>query len=184
MYWKFCSEYKLLEMHFFSLFPGKSGQFLRRKYIPKRIGSCGKNLIMAHNVKISSPENLFLGDFVGVGIGAYFTAGGGIYIGNHVGIGPDVKIWSSNHIFKDPFTPWRCQGSELKSVNIGNDVWIAAGAIIKPGVRIGDGAIIGSGVVLSKSVPSYAIVSGNPGRIVGWRLHPDKNIVSVHGVVK
>lgn len=173
IYWKINSEYKIWEMHFMSLFPGRVGQALRRCYIPKRIGSCGKNLIMAHNVKISSPEKLFLGDYVGVGVGAYFTAGGGIYIGNYVGIGPDVKIWSSNHIYKDPHTPWRYQGSELKPVHIGNDVWIAAGSIIKPGISIGDGAIIGAGTVLSKSIPPYAIVSGNPGRVVGWRLQPD-----------
>ena len=124
---------------------------------------------MAENVKIASPDRLQLGSNVGIGIGAYITAGGGVTVGDYVGIGPDVKIWSVNHIYEDPARPWMLQGSEPKEVVIGNDVWIAAGSIVKPGLTIGDGAIIAAGTVLSKSIPPYAIVAGNPGRIVGWR---------------
>jgi len=130
---------------------------------------------MASGVKIASPECLFLGSHVGINIGAYITAGGKVYIGDYVGIGPDVKIWSVNHNYQDPFTPWLKQGSEPQEVHIGDDVWLAAGSIILPGVKIGKGAIISAGTVLSKSIPPYAIVAGNPGRVIGWRLHPKEN---------
>ena len=161
-------------MHFFSLFPGSLGQKLRQLYFSKRLGSCGKHCVIANGVKIASPEKLHLGNNVGIGIGAYITAGGTIKIGNYVGIGPDAKIWSVNHIYKDPNQPWLTQGSESKEVIIEDDVWIGASSIIKPGVKIGRGAIISAGSVVSKSIHPYAIVAGNPGRIVGWRLEPEK----------
>jgi len=168
-YWDALAEYRIWESFLVAWVPGMVGQAIRRAYWPMRLKSCGKNLMMAERVKIASPEHLQLGDNVGMGIGAYITAGGGVTVGNYVGIGPDAKIWSVNHIYKDPTRPWMLQGSESKEVVIGNDVWIMAGSIVKPGVIIGDGAIISAGTVLAKSIPPYAIVAGNPGRIVGWR---------------
>ena len=59
-------------------------------------------------------------------------------------------------------------------LTIGNDVWIGAGAIILSGVSsIGDGAIIGAGTVLHQDVPPYAVVVGNPGRVVRFRFSPE-----------
>lgn len=174
-YWDALNEFRTWWDFFLSVFPGKLGQSLRRRYWAKRLEFCGKDLIMAERVKIASPEKLRLGNNVGIGIGAYITAGGGVTVGNYVGIGPGAKIWSVNHIYENPHTPWLLQGSETKPVVIGNDVWVAAGSIVKPGVTIGDGAIIAAGTVLSKSIPPFAIVAGNPGRIVGWRLRPDEN---------
>ena len=58
-------------------------------------------------------------------------------------------------------------------VVIGNDVWIAEGAVILSGVNIGDGAVIGSQAVVSKDVPPYAVVSGNPARFVNKRFDED-----------
>ncbi|GGE33496.1 streptogramin A acetyl transferase [Agaricicola taiwanensis] len=55
---------------------------------------------------------------------------------------------------------------------IGNDVWIGARATILPGVRIGDGAIIGTEAVVGSDVPPYAIVAGNPGRVLRTRFDP------------
>ena len=53
---------------------------------------------------------------------------------------------------------------------VGNDVWIGYGATIMPGVRIGDGAIIATATVVTKDVPAYAIVGGNPGAILRYRF--------------
>lgn len=56
---------------------------------------------------------------------------------------------------------------------VGNDVWIGARATILPGLRIGDGAVIGTGAMVAKDVPPYAIVAGNPARIVRRRFSDD-----------
>lgn len=53
---------------------------------------------------------------------------------------------------------------------IGNDVWIGAGAFIRKGVTIGDGAIVAAGAVVTKDVPPYAIVGGNPAKIIRYRF--------------
>ena len=59
-------------------------------------------------------------------------------------------------------------------VVIGNDVWIGTEAIIMSGVQIGDGAVIGARTVVTKDIPSYAIVAGNPARIIRYRFSPDQ----------
>lgn len=59
-----------------------------------------------------------------------------------------------------------------KITEVGNDVWIGNGARIMSGIKIGDGAIIGAGAVISKDVPDYAVVVGNPGRITRFRFTP------------
>jgi virginiamycin A acetyltransferase len=59
-------------------------------------------------------------------------------------------------------------------VNIGNDVWVGAGAQILSGVTIGDGAIVGAGAIVTRDVPPYAIAAGNPARVVRYRFAPDQ----------
>lgn len=58
----------------------------------------------------------------------------------------------------------------VKPINIGNDVWIGLNAYIKNGITIGNGAVIGANAVVTKDVPPYAIVVGNPARIVRYRF--------------
>jgi phosphonate metabolism protein (transferase hexapeptide repeat family) len=64
------------------------------------------------------------------------------------------------------FFAWRRQ----HHVNIGHDVWIGHGAIVLPGRNIGTGAVVAAGAIVTKDVPDYAIVAGNPGRIVRQRF--------------
>lgn len=59
---------------------------------------------------------------------------------------------------------------DFDKVIIGNDVWIGMNVCILPGVKIGDGAVIGAGSVVTKDVPDYAIVAGNPARIIKFRF--------------
>ena len=62
------------------------------------------------------------------------------------------------------------------NVKIGNDVWIGIGATILSGVNIGDGAVIGASAVITKDIPDYAIVAGNPAKVVRMRF--DANQIS------
>jgi chloramphenicol O-acetyltransferase type B len=70
--------------------------------------------------------------------------------------------------------PGREQDGRSKGdIVIGNDVWIAAGALVLSGVTIGDGAVIAARAVVTKDVSAYAIVGGNPGRVIGHRFDED-----------
>ena len=93
-------------------------------------------------------------------------------IGNHVMMASNVRIIGSGHKFDRTDIPMGCQGSLPKStLTIGNDVWIGDSVMILNKCKhIGDGAILGAGAVVTKDVPPYAIVAGNPARIIKYRL--------------
>ena len=59
----------------------------------------------------------------------------------------------------------------VATVIIGHDVWIGANAVVLKGVTIGDGAIVGAGAVVTRDVPSLAIVGGNPAKVIKMRSH-------------
>ena len=66
-------------------------------------------------------------------------------------------------------------------VQIGNDVWIGRSAIVLSGVSIGNGAVVGAGAVVTKSVPPYAIVAGNPARIIRYRF-PEQIVLELESI--
>jgi len=85
-------------------------------------------------------------------------------------MGPYVIIIGENHVSSNREIPMRLQGyKKYPPVRIEDDVWIGARAIILPGIKIGKGAIIGSGAVVTKDVPPYAICAGNPARVIKYR---------------
>ena len=87
-----------------------------------------------------------------------------VNIGDHVLVGPNVQIYTATHpLDAKTRKSWL---EYAKPVSIGNDVWIGGGAIIYPGVSIGDGAVIAAGAVVTKSVPPNVVVGGNPAKIL------------------
>lgn len=92
-----------------------------------------------------------------------------VCVGSNVIMGPDVKIYTRNHNFSDYNIPIAKQGKVYKSTCIGDDVWIGANVIILPGVRIGSHSIIGAGAVVTKDVPEWSILGGNPAKIIKER---------------
>ena len=83
-------------------------------------------------------------------------------IGDGTQIGPAVQIYAADH----PRDPERRQaGLEFgRPVRIGRNVWVGGGAIILPGIVVGDDAVIGAGSVVTRDVPPRATVAGNPAR--------------------
>ena len=86
-----------------------------------------------------------------------------VTVGARTQIGPAVQIYTADHP-RDPSV--RRTGAEFgRPIRIGQDVWIGGGAIILPGVTIGDNAVIGAGSVVTRYVPAGATARGNPARI-------------------
>ena len=91
-----------------------------------------------------------------------FFGRGGITIGNDVFIGPKVNLITINH---DP-NPENRSATYGRPIVIEDKVWIGIAATILPGVKIGYGAIVGAGSVVTKDVPPMTVVAGNPARII------------------
>ena len=79
-----------------------------------------------------------------------------------------VKIFTSNHGTKTDL-PMNEQKWVEKDVNIGNDVWLGANAIVVPGVNIGDGCVVAAGAVVTKDIPAYSIAGGVPAKVIKVR---------------
>jgi acetyltransferase-like isoleucine patch superfamily enzyme len=144
-----------------------------RILIGKRFCATSKN---SHNpIGVSQPVILTalgagslieIGDDVGVS-GCSITAWKRIKIGDRVLIGSGALIIDND---LHPIAPeGRQYGNQIQSkeVVIGDDVFIGARSIVLKGVHIDNGAIVGAGAVVTKNVPAYAIVAGNPARVVG-----------------
>ncbi|WP_270214924.1 sugar O-acetyltransferase [Clostridium butyricum] len=95
-----------------------------------------------------------------------------IFVGNSVMFGPNVTIATAGH----PIDPeLRAKVAQFNiTVNIGNNVWIGAGAIIMPGVNIGDNSVIGAGSVVTKDIPANVVAVGNPCRVMREISERDK----------
>ena len=94
---------------------------------------------------------------------------GGVNIGNHVLIGPNVQIVSYQHAYADPTTVIDLQELIYKEIVIEDDVWIGASAVILAGVRIGKGSVVGAGSVVTKSCAPYSVLAGVPARVIKKR---------------
>ncbi len=130
------------------------------------LSKCGEKVNIEHGAVFSS--RVEIGNNSGIGIDAFIQ--GKCIIGNNVMMGPECMIFTVNHNFLNAGKTIRSQGfSEEKPVIIGNDVWIGARVIILPGVCIKDGAVIGAGAVVTKDVPEYTVVGGNPARVIKTR---------------
>ena len=74
-----------------------------------------------------------------------------------------------NHEFSDTETPMIKQGYRpISPIVLEDDIWLGQGVMIMPGVHVGSGAILAAGAVVTKDVPPYALVVGNPSRQIGW----------------
>ena len=138
---------------------------LRGLFAGMYIAACGKAVDVGRKVKLSS--GLRLGDRSSVGDFSYLQ--GDITIGNDVMMAPRCALIADNHNFSDLTQPMNTQGTEAGRIVVGNDVWLGYGVIILPGVTVGDGAICAAGAVVTKDVPPYGIVGGNPARLIKMR---------------
>ncbi len=149
--------------------PATFGVGLRMFLYPLFFKHCGRGLTVKQGVTFQFPERISIGDQVGINEYTWLGGDGGIDIGDFVRIAPHVSIVSFNHAFADRNTPIKLQPSIYKKVVIEDDVWIGTHAVILAGIRVGKGAVIGAGSVVTKDVPPYTIVAGVPARVIKER---------------
>jgi len=92
-------------------------------------------------------------------------------IGENVIMAPNVAILTLRHVTENLHVPICVQGHIGSKVIIEDDVWIGFRATILPGIRLGKGCIIGAGAVVTKNVPSYAVMGGVPAKIIRFRYN-------------
>jgi len=157
----------------------KIAQWLIRFY------SVRDNVCLGPDVHIGPGSILWASKRLDIGEGVYVgkrctiqcngTIGRGTLIANHVGL-----VGRNDHDVFSPGTParfarWIGDDSSMAAsadawLDVGEDVWIGYGAIVLSGVRIGKGAVIAAGAVVTRDVPDYAVVAGNPARVVKERF--------------
>ena len=110
--------------------------------------------------------DVILGKKVLIGCGSKIT--GPIRFGDNILLGQNVVISALNHDYEHPLIPIVNQGFNVKEIVVEDGVWMGAGVIVTPGVRIGTNAVVGAGSVVTRDVPAYSVVVGNPARIVKY----------------
>lgn len=156
---------------FLSHIPYGIGVILRTAHFSKRMKLWGRGIRISNNVKILSPENVELDDFVSVANSAILDGRGGLEIGKYTMVGFGAVILSYTHNFETSRKPYVLQGFFGKKITIGSNVWIGARVVILPGVTIGNNVIIGANAVVSKDIPSNRIVGGIPAEIIRETEH-------------
>lgn len=170
--------------------PTVAGMALRLLFWRPLFARCGKvrfgtgltlqgcaNMRLADGVRLGKGCHLYaesgtleFGEDTALSPGVTVDASGGlIRLGKQVAVGPGTVLRASNHRFDSLDRPIMLQGHSYGEILIEDDVWIAANCTITPGTRIGRGAVIGAGAVVTRDVEPFAIVGGVPARVIGSR---------------
>jgi acetyltransferase-like isoleucine patch superfamily enzyme len=118
----------------------------------------------------SGDMQICIGDEFHIGAFSLVDYTGGVVIGDRVTISDDVKVYTHSHFIQGDRVNWRDEPITHSRLVIEDDVWLASGVIILESVtRIGRGAIVAAGSVVTKDVDEGKIVAGNPAKIIGRR---------------
>jgi len=141
-------------------------------YINLKLKSAGRNSIYkARSSTFTNPGNITLGDNCSLPNHTLIDGTGGVTIGNGVIFAPEVCVYSGSHNFDSPDLNALPFDNIIIAapVVIGDYVWVGRRAMILPGVKIGTAAVIAAGSIVTKDVPEYAVVGGNPAKILKYR---------------
>lgn len=147
---------------------------------PAKLGYLGKGAQLGIPADLKKPENIYLHDYARIGRrSTIMTMGDSKFVmGTHSGSAEGLVVITSNH--RQEIGTYR-NGSnddnEYHDVIVEEDVWIGANVTILSGSHIGRGCILGASCVLrGQSIPPYAMVIGNPAKVIGFRYTPDEVI--------
>ena len=105
----------------------------------------------------------------------FLNAYGGIEIGNNSGIAYGTALISEDHEIGDTAIPIREQGKVGGKITLEDNVWVASNCVILRGITIGTGSVVAAGSVVTRSIPPYSIVGGNPARVLRKRKRPGED---------
>lgn len=146
---------------------GRFGKWLRAICCRQFLVHVGENVNIERGVYFGG-TNVIIGDNSGIGINSNIY--GSVSIGTDVMMGPECDIHSGCHEFSRTDIPMWHQGFKPdRPVTIGNDVWLGSRVTILPGVKIGNGVVIGANSVVTKDIPNYAVAAGNPAVVKKFR---------------
>lgn len=136
----------------------------RQSVLEQLLGHVGAGAMVEPPFCCSYGRNTHLGDNVFLNSLCVILDNNEVHIGDRVQIGPSVQIYCAAHpLAIEP----RIQGWEVaKPIVIEREAWIGGGAILLPGVRIGRGAVVGAGAVVTRDVPANTVAAGNPARVI------------------
>ncbi len=126
---------------------------------------CGKNLLLGRNVTFYNCSNISIGTNVAIAIGNWFMASNSITLEDEVTIGPYCVFVDATHS-RGETGSFRFGKDSNAPIVIGNGTWIAAHVVISAGVSVGCKSLIVANAVVIKSVPEWAIVAGNPAKVL------------------
>jgi acetyltransferase-like isoleucine patch superfamily enzyme len=149
--------------------PGPVGMWLRYAFYRLLFARLASFAYLYPGVHLTHSYGIQAGHGFAVNTGALLDGRGGIAFGDHVLVGPYAVIASSDHAHAQLDAPMAEVDHEFAPVAIGSDVWIGAHAVVTGGVRIGDGAVVAAGAVVTADVAPYQIVAGVPARAIGDR---------------
>lgn len=150
---------------FFNLIVANMPLYPLRRFLYKRFGvSIGEGAVIYQGLEIRKPSGVVIGEDSSIGHRCTLDGRCGITIGKHVNMSSEVMVWTLQHDMNS--SSFAATGG---AVEIGDYAWISARAIILPGRRIGKGAVVAAGAVVTKDVNDYSIVGGVPARVLGRR---------------
>lgn len=147
---------------------GRSARWLRALCCRQFLEFVGEGANIQRGVDFSAFAKVSVGRRAWIGVNC--NVWGSVTIEDEVLMGPDCEIHSFNHGFSRLDIPIMDQDfTEDRPVHICKGAWIGSSVILLPGVRIGEGAVIGAGSVVTKDIPDYAVAVGNPAVVKKYR---------------
>ena len=143
--------------------------FMKSLFLRMFGSKVGKKVVFYPGVWISPPNKISIGNEVDLALNVLITTNGGVQIGDRTLIGYGTKILSSNHAIPNKNERIFNSGHINKEIIIEDDVWIGANCLILSGVRIGEGAVVAAGSVVTKNVDKFSIVAGVPAKVIKER---------------
>ncbi|QRX62714.1 acyltransferase [Dysgonomonadaceae bacterium zrk40] len=151
---------------------------VRKDIVPFNGFNLGKSSVIEDYAIVNNAVgDIVIGDFTRIGMGN--TIIGPVMIGNNVILAQNIVISALNHNFEDVSMTINQQGVVTDQITIENNVWIGANSSILAGVHIGEHVVVGAGSVVTKEIPPYCVVVGNPARILKKYDHKEQRWIKL-----